>query len=383
MALHAGVSSARVEAGSGYRTPPREGSTVPTKYWHVADDGRVQCDMCPRACKLREGQHGLCLLRRRLEDKVVLTSYGRSSGFCVDPIEKKPLNHFLPGSPVLSFGTAGCNLTCRFCQNWDISKPRALDVLSDSASPSRIAEAARRLRCRSVAFTYNDPVVFHEYALDVADLCHEVGIKTVAVSAGYVCSEPRREFYSHIDAANIDLKAFSDDFYRRVCGGHLEAVKDTLRYVHQETPVWLEVTMLLIPGLNDSDRELEALASWIVSELDREVPVHFTAFHPEYKLAAVPATPVGTLRRARHIALAAGLSHVYTGNVRDLEGSSTYCAGCGQLLVERERYEIRQYRLVGAGRCPNCGRQLAGVFDGAAGAWGDRRLAVRLTQVAS
>ncbi len=383
MARHTGVSGARVGAVSERRKMAWEGSTISTKYWHVVDNGRIQCDMCPRACRLREGQRGLCFLRGRFEDQVVLTGYGRSSGFCVDPIEKKPLNHFLPGSAVLSFGTAGCNLACRFCQNWDISKAKESGLLTDAASPADIVTTAKRLGCRSVAFTYNDPVVFHEYAIDVAEACREAGIKTVAVSAGYVCPEPRKEFYSHIDAANIDLKAFSEEFYRQVCGGHLAAVKDTLRYVHHETSVWLEVTTLLIPGLNDSDEELNALVSWIASDLDSDVPVHFTAFHPDYKLLGPPPTPAGTLRRARRVALATGLSHVYTGNVHDPEGSSTYCAVCGQLLVERDRYTIKQYRLFDDGRCTSCGTQLAGVFDGPAGVWGARRLAVRMTPVAS
>src|SRR5574341_1116773 len=193
----------------------------PTRWWHRLGDGRVQCDVCPRACKLHEGQRGLCFVRMRRSDQVVLTTYGRSSGFCVDPIEKKPLNHFLPGSAVLSFGTAGCNLACRFCQNWDISKSREIDTLADAASPEQIAQAALRLGCRSVAFTYNDPVIFMEYAIDVAAACHAVGVQAVAVTAGYMCDAPRREFYAHMDAANVDLKAFTEDFYHRVAAGHL------------------------------------------------------------------------------------------------------------------------------------------------------------------
>src|SRR5438067_1658284 len=216
-------------------SPVWDGFTVPTKYWHVLDDGRIQCDVCPRACKLREGQRGLCFVRARESNQVVLTTYGRSSGYCVDPVEKKPLNHFLPGSSVLSFGTAGCNLACRFCQNWDISKSKEVDKLADQASPVAIAEAARRLGCRSVAFTYNDPVIFAEYAMDVADACHELGINAVAVTAGYICAEPRVDLFSHMDAANVDLKAFSEDFYHHVCGGQLAAVLDTLEYLRHET----------------------------------------------------------------------------------------------------------------------------------------------------
>ena len=353
--------------------------TVPTKYWHELEDGRIQCDLCPRACKLREGQRGVCFVRGRLDDQVVLASFGRSSGFCVDPIEKKPLNHFLPGSSVLSFGTAGCNLACRFCQNWDISKSKQIDTLGDAASPETLAANARDLGCSSVAFTYNDPTIFHEYAIDVADACHDAGIKAVAVTAGYVCADPRAEFYAHMDAANIDLKAFSEEFYRHTCGARLESVKDTLRYVRHETGVWFEITNLLIPGLNDSDEELHAMTSWIVEDLGPDVPVHFTAFHPDYKLNDRPPTPPETLTRARGIALENGVRHAYTGNVHDRGGSSTYCSGCGHVLVERDWYRLGAYNLTGDGRCTACGTGLAGVFDGPAGGWGPRRVPVRLS----
>ena len=293
-------------------------NVVPTRYWHVLEDGRVQCDLCPRACKLNEGQRGMCFVRMREGDQVVLTTYGRSSGFCVDPIEKKPLNHFLPGTPVLSFGTAGCNLACRFCQNWDISKSREFHTLADQASPETIARAARELGCRSVAFTYNDPVIFMEYAIDVAQACHEVGIKTVAVTAGYICAEPREAFYAHMDAANIDLKAFTEDFYRKITVSALQPVLDTLKYVRHETDVWFELTNLLIPGHNDSDAELEEMTQWVVEELGPDVPMHFSAFHPDYKMRDVPHTPPSTLSRARAIARKNGVRYAYTGNVYDL-----------------------------------------------------------------
>src|SRR5947209_4621469 len=296
----------------------------------------MQCDVCPRACKLREGQRGLCFVRAREGDEIVLTTYGRSSGFCVDPIEKKPLNHFLPGSAILSFGTAGCNLACRFCQNWDISKSKEMDTLADEASPERIAEAAAELGCRSVAFTYNDPTVFLEYAIDVADACHDRGIKAVAVTAGYICPEPRRELYGHLDAANVDLKGFTEDFYRHVCAAELGAVLETLEYLH-ETDVWLELTTLLIPGLNDSDAELDAMTTWVVEHLGPDVPMHFTAFHPDFKLLDRPPTPPETLVRARRIALGNGVRHAYTGNVHDSDGSSTRCHGCGHLRSEERR----------------------------------------------
>ena len=355
-------------------------NTVTTKYWHALDDGRIQCDMCPRHCKLREGQRGLCFVRSRHNDEVVLTSYGRSSGFCVDPIEKKPLNHFLPGTPVLSFGTAGCNLACRFCQNWDISKAREFDRLTDSAMPDQLAEQALALGCRSVAFTYNDPVIFHEYAIDVAASCRAVGVKSVAVTAGYVCAEPRAEFYAAMDAVNVDLKSFDDDFYRRVCAGRLAPVLETLEYIRHETNVWLEITTLLIPGLNDSNHEIRALVGWIASHLGVEVPLHFSAFHPDFKMVDRPATPPATLSRARTIALSHGLRYVYTGNIIDPAGQSTSCHVCGTLLIERDWYELGEWALDSLGRCQECGARCAGVFDpDGPGDWGARRQPVRMT----
>ncbi len=357
-------------------------TTVATKYWHRLEDGRVQCDVCPRACKLREDQRGLCFVRACEDGAVVLTTYGRSSGFCVDPIEKKPLNHFLPGSSVLSFGTAGCNLSCRFCQNWDISKSREIDTLADAAAPEQIADAAEALGCRSVAFTYNDPVIFLEYAIDVADACRARGIKAVAVTAGYICEEPRRDFYAHMDAANVDLKAFTEDFYARVCAGQLQPVLDTLEYLKHETDVWFEITNLLIPGKNDSADEIDAMTRWIVQRLGADVPVHFTAFHPDYKMLDTPPTPPGTLARAREIALANGIQHAYTGNVFDADGGSTYCPGCGERVIERDWYTLGDYRLTDDGRCLACGTQLPGTFDGAPGRWGRKRLPVRLARLA-
>jgi pyruvate formate lyase activating enzyme len=348
--------------------------TVPTRWWHRLDDGRVQCDVCPRACRLREGQRGLCFVRARVDDQIVLTSYGRSSGFCVDPVEKKPLNHFLPGSAVLSFGTAGCNLACRFCQNWDISKSREVDTLADAAAPERLAEMAERAGCRSIAFTYNDPVIFTEYAVDVADACHERGIRAVAVTAGYMRAAPRAEFYRHMDAANVDLKAFTEDFYHRTCAARLADVLDTLVYLRHETGVWFEITTLLIPGRNDSDAEIAAEAEWVAANLGLDVPLHFTAFHPDYKMRDVPPTPPSTLTRARRIARETGLRYVYTGNVHDSEGGTTYCPGCGAAVVVRDWYRMRRYRVTDDGRCGSCGARLPGVYDGPAGHWGARRL---------
>jgi pyruvate formate lyase activating enzyme len=367
-------------------TPPRPDAlsladkwTVPTRYWHRIDDGRIQCDVCPRACRLREGQRGLCFVRGRVNDAIVLTSYGRSSGFCIDPIEKKPLNHFLPGTPVLSFGTAGCNLACKFCQNWDISKSREIDTLAEAASPDAIAEAAKVVGARSVAFTYNDPTIFLEYAMDVADACHARGLKAVAVTAGYIEPAARRDLYAHMDAANVDLKAFSEDFYHRVCAARLRDVLDTLVYLRHETTVWFEITTLLIPEHNDSDTEITAECAWIRENLGVDVPVHFTAFHPDYKMRDVPHTPAATLKRARRIALDTGLRYVYTGNVHDTEGGTTFCPGCGNAVVVRDWYDIRRYQLTATGTCVECGTQLPGTYDGSGRDWGRRRLPISLT----
>jgi pyruvate formate lyase activating enzyme len=352
----------------------------PTRHWHALPDGRVQCDICPRACKLRDGQRGLCFVRGAVEGEVVLTTYGRSSGYCIDPIEKKPLAHFLPGTPVLSFGTAGCNLACRFCQNWDISKSRQMDTLADAASPEAIARAAADLECRSVAFTYNDPVIFHEYAVDVAEACRERGVRTVAVSAGYVRPEPRRELFGGLDAANIDLKAFRDDFYHRICAGHLEPVLDTLRYLVHETEVWTEITTLLIPGENDSDAELDELTGWVRDELGPHVPLHFSAFHPDWRMRDVPPTPPATLARARRIGLENGLRYVYTGNVHDPDGQSTWCHGCGRRVMGRDGYTLTAWGLAPDGRCSACGTPCDGVFEARPGQWGSRRRPVRLAE---
>ena len=356
---------------------------VPTKYWHKTEDNRIQCDLCPRFCRLHEGQRGLCFVRACQNNQIVLTTYGRSSGYCVDPIEKKPLNHFLPGTPVLSFGTAGCNLACKFCQNWDISKSREIDTLADAASPEIIARAAVDLKCRSVAFTYNDPVIFHEYAIDVARACREQGIKTVAVTAGYVCPEPREEFYRYMDAANVDLKAFTERFYKYITGSHLAAVLDTLVYLKRHTNVWFELTTLLIPGENDSDKELEEMTQWVVEHLGPDVPMHFTAFHPDWKMMSTPPTPRSTLTRARSIALKNGVRYAYTGNIHDLEGESTYCHNCGKRLIGRDWYVLSDWNLTEGGHCKFCHTPCAGVFEKAPGNWGAKRVPVRLKDYAA
>jgi pyruvate formate lyase activating enzyme len=355
-------------------------SQYDARWWHMLEDGRMQCDLCPRDCKLHEGQRGLCFVRKREGERMLLTTYGRSSGFCVDPIEKKPLFHFLPGSAILSFGTAGCNLACKFCQNWDISKSREMDTLMDRADPGTIAAAAADMGCRSVAFTYNDPVIFAEYAMDVADACRARGIRTVAVTAGYVSPEPRREFFAKMDAANVDLKAFTDDFYVKLTGAHLGPVLDTLRYVRHETDCWLEITTLLIPGKNDSAGEVDALTKWVAKELGPDVPLHFSAFHPDWKMSDVPATPRATLQRARDIGIGNGLRYVYTGNVHDLAGGTTACPSCDTPAIARDGYRILAYALDDEGRCKACGAAAAGRFGRYEGAFGPRRIPVRLAQ---
>jgi len=356
-------------------------TVVPTRYWQPLADGRIQCDLCPRACQLKEGQRGLCFVRANQGQQIVLTTYGRSSGFCIDPIEKKPLNHFLPGTPILSFGTAGCNLACKFCQNWDMSKSREMDTLADQAAPDTLARAAQKLACRSVAYTYNDPVIFHEYAIDVAKECHKLDIKSVAVTAGYICDAPRQEFFKNMDAANVDLKAFSDKFYYKLTGAHLQPVLDTLRYLKHETNVWIELTTLLIPGENDSETELEKMTQWVVENLGPDVPMHFTAFHPDWKMLDKPPTPAHTLKMARTIALKNGVRYAYTGNVHDQQGGSTYCHNCGHLLIGRDWYILSDWNLNADGKCKQCGTVCAGVFDAQAGNWGAKRLPVRLGDV--
>jgi pyruvate formate lyase activating enzyme len=348
----------------------------PARYWHPLDDGRIQCDLCPRYCRLHEGQRGACFVRKRERDAMVLTTWGRSSGFCIDPVEKKPLNHFYPGSSVLSFGTAGCNLACKFCQNWDISKSRDMDRLMDVATPEAIADTAARLGCGSIAFTYNDPVIFAEYAIDAAHAAHARGLHAVAVTAGYITERAREAFFAPMDAANVDLKGFDDAFYRHLCGAQLAPVLETIEWLVRETGVWVELTTLLIPGRNDSDREIAAMCEWIVGHCGAHVPLHFTAFHPDFKLVDAPPTPPATLARARQIARSSGLHHVYTGNVHDPEGGTTYCGGCGTALIVRDWYEIAHYGLDDAGRCRQCASSLAGHFGRFGRPFGARRIPV-------
>lgn len=351
------------------------GPIVPARYWHRREDGRLQCDVCPRFCHLSAGQRGMCFVRMRQGDEVVLTTYGRSSGFCIDPVEKKPLFHFLPGTPILSFGTAGCNLACKFCQNWDISKSREIDTLADQASPEAIARAAQEMACRSVAFTYNDPTVFLEYAVDVAQACREAGVRTVAVTAGYIEPEARRELYRHMDAANVDLKGFTEKFYQDLAVGHLQPVLDTLVYLKKETNCWFEITNLMIPGWNDSEKETNEMTGWIVENLGPDVPVHFTAFHPDWKMRDIPPTPPRTLLRARDIAMKNGVRYAYVGNIAHGDGEDTYCPSCRQRVIGRQGYAIVSWNVKKNG-CASCGAALQGVFEDVPGDWGHRRMPV-------
>lgn len=356
-------------------------ANFPARWWHTLPDGRIQCDLCPRRCHLREGQRGFCFVRARHGNRMVLTTYGRSSGFCLDPVEKKPLNHFYPGSAVLSFGTAGCNLGCKFCQNWDISKARSWDRLADPASPRAIARTAKRWGCSGVAFTYNDPVIFAEYAIDTARACHELGLQAIAVTAGDILPPARAEFFGAMDAANIDLKGFTEDFYQKITGAHLRDVQDAIAYACNETGVWVELTTLLIPGYNDASVDIRRECAWILSELGPDVPLHFSAFHPDFRMRDVPPTPAATLERARRIALDVGLHFVYTGNVHDPQGERTYCPACGRILVERDWYTLLRYDITPEGRCPGCGAAVPGRFAAHPGAFGARSIPVAIGRV--
>ena len=351
----------------------------PARYWSNSQDAeQIICELCPRFCRLREGQRGLCFVRKRSNDELILDTYGRSAGFCIDPIEKKPLNHFLPGTPVLSFGTAGCNLACKFCQNHDISKSRDQDALAHNASPIQIAEAAHKHNCSSVAYTYNDPVIFIEYAIDVALACHERGINNVAVTAGYINETPREDFFAVMDAANIDLKGFSQQFYRKLTGSEIDPVLDTIAYVAQETSCWVELTTLIIPEENDNPKELEALSLWVLETCGPETPLHFTAFKPDHRMLEKPATSPIALFEAREIALKTGLKHVYVGNIHDYEAQSSYCNGCGTRLIGRDWHLLSEWTLDDFGFCTVCGYKFAGKINGPPGNWGRKRKPIHL-----
>jgi AmmeMemoRadiSam system radical SAM enzyme len=358
-------------------SPPGPAGSKPGGWWHAQEGGRIACDLCPRTCSLKDGDRGFCFVRRNVGGRMVLTTYGKSTGFCVDPIEKKPLNHFHPGTSVLSFGTAGCNLGCKFCQNWSISKSKQVEALSEHATPEQVAIGAETLGCTSVAFTYNDPVLWAEYAIDTARACRERGIKAVAVTAGYITPQARGPFFEVTDAANVDLKGFTEEFYQKYTLSHLRPVLETLRWLKHESDVWFEVTNLIIPGANDDLDELRRMCDWLLENVGDEVPVHFTAFHPDFRLTDRPPTPHEALIAAWEAALGAGLKYAYTGNVVDPRRQGTYCPGCGELVIGRDWYDITAYRLSGD-RCGSCGARIAGRFDEAEGHWGRRRMPVRL-----
>lgn len=345
------------------------------RWWHRQEDGRIQCDLCPRQCTLQPGQKGFCFVREADQEGMILSTYGRSSGFCIDPIEKKPLNHFLPGTSILSFGTAGCNLACKFCQNWDISKVKTQDRLNQNASPKQIAEATKKTSAKSIAFTYNDPIIFAEYAIDTAIEAHKVGLKTVAVSAGYISTSAREEFFSHMDAANIDLKGFTKEFYNKFSQVELQPILNNLEWLAKTKKTWFEITTLLIPGANDSVKEIDEMTKWLRDHVGVDVPLHFSAFHPDFKMKEYPHTPPETLVRSREIAMKNGLRYVYTGNVHDKTGGSTWCHGCGKLLIERDWYELGEYH-IHDGKCEYCQTPIPGHFENSVGHWGSRRQSV-------
>ncbi len=354
------------------------GLTARDRWQRPLENGRLECTLCPRACQLADDQRGFCFVRKRTGDQIILTTYGKASGFCIDPIEKKPLVHFYPGTSVLSFGTAGCNLGCKFCQNWDISKAKDVSRSSLSGAPEDIAKTAAAWGCTSVAFTYNDPVIFAEYAIDTALACRKIGIRTVAVTAGYISPGAREEFFSVMDATNIDLKAFTAGFYKKLCAADLAPVLDTIQYVRHHTQTWLELTTLLIPGENDGEEEIEQLSQWVLSELGPDVPLHFTAFHPDYRLLEVHGTPPDTCRRAREQALASGLHYVYTGNISDTSGQTTVCPACQAPVIVRDGYQLRGWKLSGA-RCKACRNEIPGRFtENGPSDFGSRRLAVHV-----
>ncbi|MCL2623835.1 MAG: AmmeMemoRadiSam system radical SAM enzyme [Planctomycetaceae bacterium] len=363
----------------------------PAQWWHLdsvsessGDEKTLVCELCPRQCHMAEGKAGYCFARQNHDGQLVSAVYGRSTGFCIDPIEKKPLYHFLPGTPTLSFGTIGCNLCCSHCQNWQTSRCRSPNALVERATPDRIAGAARQLECSSVSLTYNEPIVWAEYAVATARACRKQGVKTVAVTNGYIQSEPAKWFFEHIDAANVDLKSFRDPFYRNIAGGALQPVLDTLVYLAKQTRVWLEITNLVIPGENDASDELKELCDWIVTELGDHIPLHFSAFHPAHRLLHRPPTDAETLLRAHGMARSCGLRHVYLGNLASTQHQATYCGQCGFSLFERNGcgtiatgVSLPAHEGDDAA-CRRCNEKLAGRFSHVIGTWGNRRQAIRL-----
>jgi pyruvate formate lyase activating enzyme len=332
------------------------------KWWEPQSNGKILCTLCPRYCTIGNGQKGFCYIRENIDNKLYSTGYGRPTGFAVDPIEKKPLSHFLPGTDVLSFGTAGCNLGCKFCQNWTTSKSKIDEINSLYASPEQVIQLAKKYKTPSIAYTYNDPTIFGEYVIDISKLAREKNIKNVMVTAGYIDKEARKDVYKYIDATNIDLKAFTETFYHKLTFSHLNDVLDTLLWIKNETEVWLEITTLLIPGENDSQDEIKQLCNWISANLGENVPLHFTAFHPDFKMRDKQRTPSSTLDMARDIAIAEGLNYCYVGNVHSIEGQTTYCPNCKEPVIIRDWHSVLDIKM-NDDKCKNCDEKISGVYS--------------------
>lgn len=332
------------------------------QWWQKSEKGKILCTLCPRYCEIGEGQPGFCYIRQNINGKLYSIGYGRPTGFAVDPVEKKPLNHFLPGTSILSFGTAGCNLGCKFCQNWSISKAKLDDTYSVDATPDDVISLAKKYSAPSIAFTYNDPTIFGEYIIDISKIAYQEGIKSVMVTAGYIDKDARKDVYKFIDAANVDLKGFTEKFYYKNTLSHLEYVLDTLIWLKNETDVWIELTTLLIPDENDSSEEIKKECNWIINNLGDSVPLHFTAFHPDFKMRNKEATPHKTLLMAKNIAQSEGIKFCYIGNVLDNKNQSTFCPNCKQILIERNWYNVKVMDLMES-KCANCGEIIPGIFN--------------------
>ncbi|UCH66023.1 MAG: AmmeMemoRadiSam system radical SAM enzyme [Ignavibacterium sp.] len=334
---------------------------IEAKWWELADNEKLLCKLCPRYCMIGEGQPGFCYIRQNHGGKLYTLGYARPTGFAVDPIEKKPLNHFLPGTSILSFGTAGCNLGCKFCQNWSISKAKLDDTNALTAQPEDVIALAKKYSSPSIAYTYNDPTIFGEYVIDISKLGREEGLKSVMVTAGYIDKEACKDVYEYIDAANVDLKAFTEEFYWKKTSSHLQDVLDFLIWLKNETDVWFEITTLLIPDENDSEEEIKAECDWILNNLGEWVPLHFTAFHPDFKMLDKEHTPAYTLTKARNIAMSLGIKYCYMGNVHNIDGQTTYCPSCGKRLIRRDWHSVISDSLI-RDKCSKCSAKIHGVF---------------------
>jgi pyruvate formate lyase activating enzyme len=358
----------------GWKTAVPEAATSQTalatpteKFVHEAmhykklEEGRIECELCPRGCKVALKERGYCGVRENKGGTYNTLVYGRACSINVDPIEKKPLFHFLPGAQALSIATAGCNIECKFCQNWEISQFRPEQVQSFDFPPEAVVAQAAEKKIQAIAFTYTEPVVFYEYMSDTAKLAKEKGVRSVMISNGYIKEKPMSDLCKHLSAVKIDLKAFTEKFYAQTCSGHLQPVLDTLKLLKKEN-MWFELVVLIIPTLNDTPGEMTEMCTWVYSELGPDVPIHFSRFHPTYKIKNLPPTPVSTLTRARDIALSAGLNYAYVGNVPAHEGESTYCPNCKRAVVGRIGYTILNIDIKD-GKCIHCGRKIAGIWS--------------------